>query len=91
VPQLLAGQQEPRLVGRGLERQHAHVVGEVDGRGVDPQRPAQPEPGPVQELTEAGDQVEPSGDLLACRLDPEATVGVQEPPAVEDGERADVL
>jgi hypothetical protein len=45
----------------------------------------------VQELAEAGDQVEPSGDLVARRLDPEAAVGVQQPPAVEDDQRADVL
>jgi hypothetical protein len=91
APQLLACLQEPRLVGRSPEREHPDVLGEVDGRGVDPQRPAQPERGPVQELTEARNQVEPAADHIACLLDQESAVGVQEPPAVEDDQRTDVL
>src|SRR4029450_11851901 len=35
------------------------VVGEVEGGGVDPQGPAQPPPGPVQQLPEARDQLQP--------------------------------
>jgi hypothetical protein len=76
VPQLLTGQQQPRLISRSSQREHPDVLGEIDRRRVDPQRPAQPEPRPVQQLPEAGNQVEPAPDLLAGRLDPEAAVGV---------------
>ena len=68
----------------------ADVVGEVEGGRVDPQGPAQPPPRPVQDLPEAGDQVESRLEPLADLLDPEAAVAVEQSGAVEDGERADV-
>jgi hypothetical protein len=45
----------------------------------------------VQKLTEPGDQVQAGVDRLPHRLDPEATVRVEQLPAVEDGQSADVL
>jgi hypothetical protein len=87
----LTRQQELRLIGRRIEREHSDVLGDIDGRSVGPQRPAQPKPWAVQQLPEARNKMEPSSDLIACRLDRESTIGVEEPPAVEDGERADVL
>ena len=67
------------------------VVGEVEGGGVDPQRPAQAPSGPVQQLPEARDQVEPRLQPPADLVDPDAAVGVQQAGAVQDGEHADVL
>src|SRR4029453_10420851 len=67
------------------------VVGKVEGGGVDPQGPAQPPPGPVQQLPEARDQGQPRLQVPADGLDPDATVGFQQAGAVQDGERADVL
>ena len=54
------------------------MLGQVDRGGVDPQRPAQPEPGPVQQLPEPGNPMQPRPDLLAGRLDPEPAIGVQQ-------------
>ena len=59
------------------------VVGEVKGGGVDPQRPAQPEPGPVQQLPEPGDQVQSRLELAPDRLDPDPAVAVEQAGAVE--------
>jgi hypothetical protein len=67
------------------------VVGEIEGWGVDPQGPAQAPPGPVQQLPEAGNQRQPRLDVSAELVDPDAAVGVQQPGAVQDGERADVV
>jgi hypothetical protein len=66
------------------------VIGEIEGRSVDPQRPAQPPPGPVEQLPEAGDQVQPRLEVSPDRVDPETTIVVEQPGAVEDGEPADV-
>jgi hypothetical protein len=88
--QLLARRQQLCLVaGRG-QRVDPDVVGQVEGRRVDPQRPAQPTPGPVQALPEARDELQPRLELLTDRLDPDATVAVEQPGAVKDGERADI-
>jgi hypothetical protein len=66
------------------------VVGEVEGESVDPQRPAQSQPGPVQQLPEPGDQVQSRLELLADRLDPDPAVVVEQAGVVEDGQPADV-
>jgi hypothetical protein len=91
MAQLLAGQQEPRLISRRGQREHPHVVGEIDRWRVDPQRPAKPQPRPVQQLPEARHKLQPLLDPIADPFDLEAAVGVQQRAAVEDDERADVL
>ena len=48
--------QQLRPVAGSGQRVDPQVVGNVEGWGVDPLRPAQPAPGPVQELPEARDQ-----------------------------------
>ena len=50
-----------------------------------------PASGPVQGLAEPWDEVQPSTDGLADRLDPKLAVGVEQRSAVEDGKRPDVL
>jgi hypothetical protein len=52
-PQLLAGHQQLRLAGGDSEREHCDMIGDVEGRGIYPQRPAQPPPRGVRELAEA--------------------------------------
>jgi hypothetical protein len=84
------GQQLGLVAGRG-HLVDPDVVGEVEGRGVDPERPAQPSPGPVQQLPEARDQVQLRLQPPADLVDPDAAVTVQQPGAVEDGQHADVL
>jgi hypothetical protein len=79
------------VVTGSVKRVDADVVGEVDGGGVDPQGPAQPQPGSVQQLPEAGDQVQPRLEPLADRLDPDVTVAVEQAGAVQDGEPADFV
>jgi hypothetical protein len=91
VPQLLTGHQQLRLIGRSRKGELPNVLGEVDGGRVDPQRPAQPEPGPGQQLPEPRNPMQPPTDLLPGRLDPEPAVGVQQPGAIQDGQGADVL
>ena len=78
------------MVAGSDKRADSDVVGEVEGGRVDPQGPAQPPPGPVQALPEAGDQVQSRLELPADRLDPDATVAVEQAGAVEDGEPADI-
>jgi hypothetical protein len=67
------------------------MLGEVEPGGVDPERPAQPQPGPVQVLPEARDQVQLRRQPPADLVDPDAAVAVQQPGAVQDGQHADVL
>ena len=59
--------------------------------GIDPQRAAEAAPGYVEHLTKPREEVQPAFDRLLRRLDPEATVGVEETAAVEDTQRTDVL
>jgi hypothetical protein len=66
------------------------VVGEVKRGSVDPQWPTQPQPGPVEELSEPGDQVQSRLDPLPNHIDPDATIAVEQAGAIEDGEPADV-
>src|SRR5215204_5369995 len=88
--QLLARLQQLGLIAGSGERADPDVVGDVEGGSVDPQRPAQPQPGSEQQLPEARDLVEPRLELPAPLLDPDATVAVEQAGAVEDGEPADV-
>jgi hypothetical protein len=83
--------QQRRLITAVREREDPHVIGEVEGRGVHPQRPAQPRPGHVQPLPEPGHQVQPGCDQLPDRLDPQAAARAGQVAAVQDGQRADVL
>jgi hypothetical protein len=89
--QRLAGRQELGLIGRRGQRIHPQVVGEVEGRRVDPQGPAQPPWRPVQALAEARDKREFWVQVPADLLEPDAPVVVEEPAAVQDGQRTDVL
>jgi hypothetical protein len=83
--------QQLGLIARRGQRVDPQVVGEVEGGGVDPQGPAQPPPGPVQQLPEARDQLQPRLEVPTDGLDVDAAVGVEQPGAVQDGEHADVL
>ena len=89
--QLGTGAQQLVLVARRGQRVDPHVVGEVEGGRVDPQRPAQPPPGPVQQLPQARHQVQPRLQPPADLVDPDAAVTVQQPGAVKDGQHADIL
>jgi hypothetical protein len=66
------------------------VIGELKGWGVHPQRPAQPSRGPVQQLPEPGQQVQPGPDHPADGLDLEPAIRVQQAGAIQDGQGADV-
>ena len=68
----------------------ADMVGEIEGGCVDPQGPAQPPSGPVQQLPEARYEVQSRLELPTDVLDLDAAVRVEQPGAVEDGEGADV-
>jgi hypothetical protein len=74
------------LVAGSGKRVDSDVVGEVEAGRVDPQWPAQPQPGSGQQLPEAGDQVQSWLELPTDRLDPDATVAVEQAGAVQDGE-----
>jgi hypothetical protein len=89
--QLRTRRQQLGLIVRRAQRVDPQVVGQVKGGGVDPQRPAQPPSGPVQQLPEARDQLQPRLDVPTDGLDPDAAITVQQPGAVQDGEGADVL
>ena len=78
------------LVAGSSQRVHSDVVGEVEGGSVDPQWPAQPQPWSVQQLPEARNQVQSRLEPPADRLNPDATVAVEQAGAVEDGEPADI-
>jgi hypothetical protein len=62
------------LIRRSSEGEDPDVVGEIEGRGVDPQRPAEPAPGCVEKLTEARDLRQAASHHLSHCLGPEATV-----------------
>jgi hypothetical protein len=89
--QCLAGQQEFSLVAWRRHRVHAHVLGDVEGLGIYPDRPAQPWSGPVQDLTKAWGQVQPASDGLAHGLDQKSAIGVEQRFAVQGDKRPDVL
>jgi hypothetical protein len=83
-PQLLGDAQQRGLVTGVRERQDLYVIGEVEGRGVHPHRPTQSWPGHVQQLPEPGHQVQPGGDHLPDRLDPQPAARTRQA-AVQDG------
>ena len=87
----LAGDEELSLVARRWHRVHVDVLGDVERLGIRPHRPPQPRAGPVQDLTKPWDQVQPSIDGLAHRLDQKFAIGVEQRSAVEDDKRPDVL
>lgn len=67
------------------------MLGQIKGSIIDPQRPAQPPSRRIQQLTEPRDQGQTAFDHMTHSLDPEATVRIEQPCAIEDGEGADVL
>jgi hypothetical protein len=79
------------LVGGRGQRVDPDVMGEVEAGGVDPEGPAESQPGPVQQLPEPGDQLQPRLQLSADRLDAEVAVAVEQAGAVQDGEPADLV
>jgi hypothetical protein len=62
--QLLTRRQQLGLVSGSWGREDPDAVGQVEGWRVDPQGPAQPTPGPVEELPEARDELQPCS---SCR------------------------
>jgi hypothetical protein len=84
-PQPGTRSEQLRLIARSGQRLDPDVAGQVEGRRIDPQRPAQPPAGPVQQLPEAGDQVQLRLDRPAYRLDLEAARVVAQPGAIQDG------
>ena len=88
--QLLECLQQLRLVARSGKWVNSDMVGEVEGGRVNPQRPAQSPPGPVQALPKARDQVQPRLQVAPNVFDPDARLVVEQAGAVEDGERADI-
>jgi hypothetical protein len=84
--QLRTHGQQLGLIGRSRQRVDPDMIGDVEGRCVDLQRPAQPPPRPVQQLPQPGNQVQPAFNSPAHRLDPHAAVTVQRPAAVQDRE-----
>jgi hypothetical protein len=90
-PELFAGKQQLCVASWRRYREDRDVFGDVEGWSVYPQGPAEPDPRPVQELTEAGNEMQPPPGVLADGLDREATIRVNQTPAVQDGQRTDVL
>lgn len=91
TPEPLAGEKEVPFVARGGDMVGAHVLGDVEGLGIAPHRPPEPEFGPVQDLAEPWDEVQPATDGLADRPKLELAVGVEERSTIEDGEGPDLL
>jgi hypothetical protein len=90
-PELLARQEELRFVaGRG-DPEDPDVVADIEGGGVDPQRPAPPETGPVNDLPESGKKMQPPFDVPPCGIDEETALSIRQPLAIEDGDGTDVL
>jgi hypothetical protein len=87
----LAGTQHVGVVARGRDGEDPDVIVDVERRGVEPQRPAEAETRHAQDLPEPGHPMQPPPDVLPEGVDPDSAVGVEEPVAVEDGQRADVL
>jgi hypothetical protein len=72
------------------KRLDSDVVGEIERGSVDPQLPAQPEARPAQQLPEARHQVQSRLEVPPDRADTDATLVVEQPGAIEDGEPADI-
>jgi len=89
--QLLGGDQQLSLLPRRGKGDHPHMLGEVEHRGVHPQRTAQPPPRHVEQLPEPGHQVQPGLDRLPHALEPEPAIRVEQATALKNGQRTDVL
>ena len=66
------------------------MLGQVEGRRVDPHRPAQPPSGPVQTLPEPGDKVHTRLDPATERVKPKLAVIVEQAGPVQDRYCTDV-
>lgn len=55
---------------------HTDVVAPVERRCISPQWPAEASPGYLEDLTEPGEEMQPTFDRLICGLDPEAAIGL---------------
>src|SRR5512132_2762240 len=91
TPEPLAGEKEVLFVAGGRHLADTDVLGDVEGLGIAPHWPPQPEFGPVQDLAEPRDEVQPASYGLPDRPEPKLTVGVEQRSAVEDGEGPDLL
>ncbi len=78
------------VIDVGINRVDGALVGDVEGRGIDPEWPTEPAPWAIQELTESRDEVESGPDVLSDRLDPDTSVRIEERRAVEDDKGAHV-
>jgi len=85
-----AGLQQLGFVAGSGKRVNSDVVGEIERRSVDPQRPAQPPARPVQQLPEAGEQMQSGPDRLAGSLNPEPAIAAHKAGSIDDDQCADV-
>jgi hypothetical protein len=63
--------------GHGAVGADPDVVGEIEGGGVHPQRPAQASPRGIEELAEPRNEMRPGLDHVPHHLDPEPTVRIE--------------
>jgi hypothetical protein len=89
--QLLTRKQQLCVVTRRLYPEHPDVLADIKGWSVHPQWPPEPNARRAQKLTEAGNEVQASFDVLSGGVDPKTTIGVVQLLALEDGQRTDVL
>ena len=71
------------LVAWRGKRVDSDVVGEIETGSVDPQRPAQPEARPVQQLPEPRHQVQSRLEVPPDRVGTDATLLVEQAGAIE--------
>lgn len=90
LTQFLTGPQQLRLTGGCPQGVDVHVIGDVEGPSVHPQRAAQTRWWTVDHLAEPGSQVQPAGDPVPYLGDAQLAVTVEQPDPVEDRDHADV-
>ena len=88
--QLLAGPPQLCLVTRSVQRHDPDVLGQVEGCRVNPHRPTQPPPRPVQALPQPRDQVQSGLNPATDFLNPNRIVIAEQAGPVQDGQRTDV-
>jgi hypothetical protein len=67
------------------------MFAEVEGRGINPQRSAEPSSRNMDQFPEPWDEMQPGCDRLAYGLGPEAAARFEQVRSVQEGEGTDVL